>query len=93
MKFYWLGAWYDQVYLDSCYALLLWGYGVIYAVILAILFRHAAVLSDTRVHIFLVAHILYGLMENYGMNAGTCFSLLFIGVFLYQDSERKYRIE
>lgn len=88
-KIHWKGYWFDQVYLDSAYSKLLWGYGIVYAILFAFLFWYTGKRVSLREHVFMVIYIIYSLSENYGMNAATCFVPIFIGMVIYQNQEKK----
>lgn len=92
-KVYWNGVWFDTIYLDSAYTALLFGYGVVYAILFIVLFYYTAKRISVKNQIFFVTYLFYCFMENYGLNASSCFVPLVIGEVLYQNQTEKEKIE
>lgn len=88
-KIYWNDRWFDVIYLDSIYTALLFGYGVIYSVLFIVLFYYTAKRVSFKNQIFMVLYLIYGFMENYGLNAASCFVPLLIGMVIYKNNKGK----
>lgn len=85
----WNGQWFDALYLDSGYLALLLKYGIVWLFIIGFGVYFCAKENDIAINIFLVAYILYGIMESYVLDASVCFPILFIGVVLFSNMYSK----
>src|SRR5699024_3383463 len=92
-KIYWNGVWFDTIYLDSAYTALLFGYGVVYAILFSVLFYYTAKRISVKKQIFFVAYLFYSFMENYGLNASSCFVPLIVGEILYRNQTKECKID
>lgn len=92
-KIYWNGVWFDTIYLDSAYTALLFGYGVVYAILFSVLFYYTAKRISVKKQIFFVAYLFYSFMENYGLNASSCFVPLIVGEILYRNQTKESKID
>lgn len=79
----WNDQWFDALYLDSGYLALLLKYGVVWIFIIGLGIYLCAKMNDVTMNIFLVAYILYGIMESYVLDASVCFPILFIGLLYF----------
>ena len=78
------GYWIDQLVLDNSFIFLLVKYGAIFIPIFAIAFWWLGKDRDKDIagnlnKIIIIGYIFFAIMENYSVNAGSCFPLLFVG--------------
>lgn len=86
-KINWNSYWFDVIYLDSAYNALVFGYGILYTIVLSYLFYVTAKKAKIKELIFIDSYIIYCIMENYGLNAANSFILLFLGAVLFKNDK------
>lgn len=72
---------------DNTYTYFLMNQGIIWIVVLSILFFILAKKSNTKVHLMIIVWALYGITEVHGINAFLCFPILLIGLLLQKHTE------
>lgn len=87
-KIEWQGHWFDTIYLDNAYMWLLLSYGALYAVVLIIMIFWSVKYLTEKEYLFFVAYIVYGVMEAYVINVGTCFPLLFLAMAIFGEKRK-----
>lgn len=89
---YFEGVWVDALVFDNAYIYLLVYYAAIFLIILSGAF---IIIGKDKAHdpernmdkIMIISYALFAVMENYILNGALCFSVLFIGKYLYQMYE------
>ena len=88
----WNGQWFDALYLDSAYMALLLKYGIVWILIAVYGIYQCAKKKKIRENIFLMAYILYGIMESYVLDASICFPILFLGKQYFDQTKKENEI-
>lgn len=73
---------------DNTYTYFLMNQGIIWLVILSILFFILAKKSDSRVNLMVIVWALYAITEVHGINAFLCFPILLIGLLLQKNTDK-----
>lgn len=78
----------DAFTFDSVYTYMMINQGIIWLIVIIVLFWKLAKKKDTRTNICIIAWALYGLTEVQGINGYTCFSI-FLVTELYRSREKR----
>ena len=91
---YWNGYWFNGIACDNTYLWHLVSFGVVFLVILSVLFFAVAGKVKRQDAIFLSVYILYAVTEIYVTNAVLCFSLIVLAQYAFQlDFTDKFQIK
>jgi hypothetical protein len=83
-KSLWKGQWLDTIFFDNAYIWMFIIYGYLYLILIAVLFIVIAKRTNMLEKILIISYTLFAIMEAYVINASICFTLLFIGKYLYE---------
>ena len=86
-KIQWREFWFDAMVFDNAYIWMFVLGGAIYLVLISIGIMLITRKTSNVENIMLIAYSIYGVSEAYVMNAGNCFPLLLIGIYLYKRSD------
>lgn len=90
---YWNGHWFNGIACDNAYIWHLVSFGVIFLVLLILLFFAVADKVNQRDAIFLSVYILYAVTEIYVTNAVLCFSLIVLAQYAFKlDYSDKFQL-
>lgn len=91
---YWNGYWFNGIACDNTYMWHLVSFGIVFLVILSVLFFAVAGKVRRQDTIFLSVYILYAVTEIYVTNAVLCFSLILLAQYAFQlDFTDKFQIK
>ena len=91
---YWNGYWFNGIACDNTYLWHLVSFGVVFLLILSVLFFAVAGKVRRQDAIFLSVYILYAVTEIYVTNAVLCFSLIVLAQYAFQlDFTDKFQIK
>ena len=91
---YWNGYWFNGIACDNTYMWHLVSFGIVFLVILSVLFFAVAGKVRRQDTFFLSVYILYAVTEIYVTNAVLCFSLILLAQYAFQlDFTDKFQIK
>lgn len=86
-KIQWREFWLDSMVFDNAYIWMFVLGGAIYLVLISYAMIRITRYTDFLENVMLVAYAMYGISEAYIINAGNCFPLLLVGVYLYRRKQ------
>ena len=90
-KTYWNGQWFDEISCDNIYVWSFVYFGIAYMLLIGIGFLVINKKLSNIEKILILAYTVYACMEAYVLNAVFCFSVMFIGKYLYEIvNEKRY---
>lgn len=92
-KSFWHEHWIDAVYFDNSYYQFLFQMGGIYIILISIGMIYISKKTSSKENIFIIAGILYGIMEGYIINIFICFPFMFIGVYIFSKVDKSEKIK
>lgn len=94
-KSYWRGFWFDSIVFDNSYIWLFIINGSIYLIMFSVTFWTISSKTNNIEKIMIIGLAFFGIMEAYMLSANTCFPLLIIGKYIYDQNKisKKYYSE
>lgn len=88
-KTFWRGHWFDGIGCDNIYVWMFVCYGYLELLMVAFAFIRMNKYAADKEKIFIIAFVIYGIMEAYVTNALFCFPLLFIGKYFWENANKE----